>query len=543
MLGGGVAAGASQVDLESWSTYRTPHFSILSNAENERAVEIVTTLEQFRAAFSQWSPELELVSPVPTRILAFRDADSYTPFKTGRDGKGAQILGQFLGHRDGNFITLNADPRFLGGFGVVLHEYVHYLVQHNFPAVPRWLNEGLAEYYSTFRVDGDAALVGLGVERHVHWIRTHDDLRLADLLETTGRSGQVHPGDSDGDGDGVGRFYAVSWGLVHYLLSTGEDRGTQLADFLELAAAGEPPVAAFEQSFDLRLSDLEDDLEAYFLGPSLPAARVPLERLGSDFSVEIERTAPADLASTLGDLVVRQGQEARAEGFYNVALAYEPQHAEAHAGLAYVRDLQSRLAEAELLYQDALELGPADGRTYLLYGRHLLARMEEARREGDSIAAADHAAGARSAFRDGTRVAPEFAEISAMLGYSYLFTSGDPEAGIAPLEKARRLLPGRPDVVFHLLQLHLRLGDFDRARALAAGVLTRIGDEELVFKAREEIARAELLKAANEALADGRHEDGLRLLDDAIMATSDPEVRARLEVELRRIESRVERQR
>ena len=152
-------------------------------------------------------------------------------------------------------------------------------------------------------------------------------------------------------------------------------------------------------------------------------------------------------------------------------------------------------------------------------------------------------AAARSVFRDGTRVDPEFAEIFAMLGYSYLFTSGDPKAGIAPLEKARRLLPGRPDVVFHLLQLHLRLGDFDRARTLAAGVLTRIGDEELVFKAREEITRAELLKAANEALAEGRHEDGLRLLDDAIMATSDPEVRARLEVELRRIESRVERRR
>ena len=187
------------------------------------------------------------------------------------------------------------------------------------------------------------------------------------------------------------------------------------------------------------------------------------------------------------------------------------------------------------------ELGPADARTYLLYGRHLLARMEEARRQGDAVAAAEHAAAARAVFRDGTRVDPEFAEIFAMLGYSYLFTSGKPRAGIEPLEKARSLLPGRPDVVFHLMQLRLRLGEFDRARSLAGGVLARIGDEELLFKAREEIARAELLKAANEALSEGRHEEGIRLLDDAIMATSDPEVRARLEVELRRIESRLER--
>ena len=79
------------------------------------------------------------------------------------------------------------------------------------------------------------------------------------------------------------------------------------------------------------------------------------------------------------------------------------------------------------------------------------------------------------------------------------------------------------------------------ARRLTDGVLTRIGDDELVYKAREEIARAELLRAANEALAEGRHEEGIRLLDDAIMATSDPDVRARLESELRRIESRHER--
>ena len=270
---GSAGASASQVDLESWSTYRTPHFTILSNAADERAAEIAATLEQFRAAFSQWSPELELVSPVPTRILAFSDADSYAPFKSGRDSKRAQILGQFLGHRDGNFITLNADPQYLGGFGVVLHEYVHYLVQHNFPAVPRWFNEGLAEYYSTFLVDGEAAVIGGGVERHVHWIRTHDDLRLADLIATTGRTDPVHPSDE------VGQFYAVSWGLVHYLLSTEGDRGEQLADFLDRAALGEPPVAAFEEAFDLRIEDLEDDLEAYFLGATLPAARVPLERL------------------------------------------------------------------------------------------------------------------------------------------------------------------------------------------------------------------------------------------------------------------------
>ena len=529
------APAAAEIDFEAWSTYRTPHFTILSNADRDRALEIAAGLERFRAAFSQWSPELELNSPVPTRILAFRDADSYAPFKSGRESDRARILGQFLAHRDGNFITLDADRRYLGGFGVVLHEYVHYLVQHNFPGVPRWFNEGLAEYYSTFTVDGEAALIGVPVDRHLQWIKTHDDLRLADLLETTGQAAHLYNDEQ------VGHFYALSWGLVHYLLSNAGDRGSQLAEFLDLAAAGEPPGDAFEKAFDLRLTDLEDDLRRYYLAPELPVARVPLESLDAGLGVEVETTRAADLASVLGDLVARQGLETRAESFYSLALAYDPGHAEAHAGLAYVRDLQQRLEEAEILFRDALELGPSEARTFLLYGRHLLTRMQVARRQGDALKAGELAQAARATFRDAVRHDPDFAETRAMLGYAHLFLAGDPSAGVEPLETARRMLPGRADVVFHLLQLRLKLGEFDRARALLDGTLTRIADEEMVFRAREEIERAELLRAANEAMAEGRHEEGLRFLDDAISVTSDPDVRASLESELRRLEARLER--
>jgi tetratricopeptide (TPR) repeat protein len=471
---------------------------------------------------------------VPTRILAFRDEDAYAPFKSGHDRDDVKILGQFLGHRDGNFITLNADPRFLGGFGVVFHEYVHYFVQHNLPGVPRWFNEGLAEYYSTFVVDGDAAVIGLPVERHLGWIRSHDDLEIASLLESSAETGRSHSTEK------AGRFYAVSWGLVHYLFSKTTEHASQLADFFDRTARGEAPSSAFEMAFSIRIADLEERLREYFLGPSLPAARISLRDLEGAMTVEVVKTKPGDLLAILGDLLARQGLEQRAEVLYNLALDHDPDHAEAHAGLAFVRDLQSRFQEADELYLQALELGPEDARTYLLYGRHLLAQMPQVRADLGGESAAEVAEAARNAFSKAVDLAPDFAETHAMFGYTHLF-AGDARRGLPHLEVARELLPGRSEVVFHLVQLHLRLAEFDRARALVDGALARIADEEMLYRAREEIERAELIHEANRALRDGRPDEGLRLLDDAISVTSDPQVRAELERQLQILQQRLER--
>ena len=128
---------------EGWVEARTPHLTVLSDAGPERAAELAVRLERFRAIFARLAPDLELQSPAPTRVLAFSD---YETWKTVRDGGGVRVLGQFLSSPDGNFITLAADPEEGDALGVIQHEYVHHLVRHNFPRVPLWFNEGLAEY-------------------------------------------------------------------------------------------------------------------------------------------------------------------------------------------------------------------------------------------------------------------------------------------------------------------------------------------------------------------------------------------------------------
>src|SRR5271165_832280 len=45
-------------------------------------------------------------------------------------------------------------------FPTAVHEYVHLLIRHKELEFPVWLNEGLADLYSTLKPQGDKILVG-----------------------------------------------------------------------------------------------------------------------------------------------------------------------------------------------------------------------------------------------------------------------------------------------------------------------------------------------------------------------------------------------
>ncbi len=365
LLSAARAGEAATLDPEAWVVVATPHFVLYSDAGEERAQEIASSLETFRAVFARLAPELELRSPTPTRILAFRDADTFAPYKTLADQGEAKVLGQFLSYRDGNYLTVNSDPRYLGAFAVIFHEYVHYLVRYNFPQVPRWFNEGLAEYYSTFAVEGDGAVVGRPVERHVRWLAQNEP-GLREVLSRPQRLEETAEADRDG------RFYAVSWGLVHYLLSGGRAASEALAELLVPAAAGEDPVDIFERALGARLEEVERRLQTYLLAPRLPVAALPLGELPAIGAVEVRPASPAKVLATLGGLLTRIGRESAAERQVDLALRYDSRLPEALAELALLRDRQDRRAEASVLYREATTDNPDDARVWLLYGRHQL---------------------------------------------------------------------------------------------------------------------------------------------------------------------------
>jgi len=522
------AASASRgatFDPQGWVEARTSHFVLYSDAGRERAEEIATSLETFRSVFARLAPELELRSPTPTRILAFRDAESFAPYKTQADRGEARVLGQFLSYRDGNYLTVNSDPRYLGAFAVTFHEYVHYLVRFNFPQVPRWFNEGLAEYYSTFAVEGAAAVVGRPVGRHVRWL-AQNELGLREVLSRSQQLEETAAADRDG------RFYASSWGLVHYLLSGGRESSNALAELLLPAAPGEDPVDRFERALGARLEEVERRLQTYLLAPQLPVAALPVGELPAIGAVEVRSASPAKVLATLGGLLTRIGQESAAERQVDLALRYDSRLPEALAELAQLRDRQDRRTEASVLYREATADDPDDARVWLLYGRHQLDLLLGGGPDPEDADRVTQARSARDAFARAAEIDPDFAEVQALLGYSHLFGDLEAASGIPYLERAIDLLPGRGDLQVALVQLLLKDEQPKRARAVIETELVALGAPDLVDRAREEVERWELLRASDAALRTGSAQEAVDLFEAAVAMTTDLELRARMELHL-----------
>jgi tetratricopeptide (TPR) repeat protein len=234
------------------------------------------------------------------------------------------------------------------------------------------------------------------------------------------------------------------------------------------------------------------------------------------------------------------GREEQAARHAHEALNYEPESGDAYAALAYVRDRQQRLREAHELWSQALELVPRQASSYLLRGRHLLALAEGGGLIGDGSDRAQLAGDARWALKAATEIDPSYGEAWKMLGVSHLLPGGEPAEGIQALERARGLLPGRGDVLLHLVQLYVRDDRDDEAIALVEGELRRVATPEEVAAAHEEIERWQLVRSANQALEAGDVEAGIALFDRAISVTSDPELRSQMKESLADLRTRLE---
>jgi hypothetical protein len=146
------------------------------------------------------------------------------------------------------------------------HETFHaYLDDYVYPektsAVPRWLNEGLAQIFEaglleadTLRIDAPAAdrLARLQAD-----LRGPQPLRLADLLLADQKAFLVPHSDSVQTSQ---QHYLYSWGLAWYLTFDQSLLGTKTLDrYVALDSSQLEPIPRFEQLVGQSLSDFESN--------------------------------------------------------------------------------------------------------------------------------------------------------------------------------------------------------------------------------------------------------------------------------------------
>ncbi|QFT77140.1 hypothetical protein [Erythrobacter sp. THAF29] len=245
----------------AWYEASSDHFVIYADDDEDEIRIFAENLERYHSAMERFTGR-DLPKPSPSNRI--------TVYAVGSAGKVRQLAGStgvvgFYLPRSSGSVAYVQDIRNKEGLAdlstkVLLHEYAHHFLSYTDRfAMPLWMNEGAAEFFSAafFAPDGS---VYLGVPSSfrdftIFW-KEEEMTSVRELLDLDwdrlkGRNAKDKQS-----------FYGRSWILYHYL-STAEDRSGQLREYWLQVLRGTPSLEAAQATFG-DLGVLERQLNRHF---------------------------------------------------------------------------------------------------------------------------------------------------------------------------------------------------------------------------------------------------------------------------------------
>lgn len=245
---------------DQWNKIQSRNFLIVGDVGHARLSYIARTLEQFRLASSRTAPDRPLTAKQPLTIVVLGGTGIFD-YGPGRSGN---VAGYYQPTDNHDYIVM-ASTHFGGyDFRTILHEYQHLIVRATGVTLPGWANEGLADFYSTFRESkgGKRYEIGRLVQEHLATLENNGIVPLEKFFTEDGRSLRME------EVFRVGNYYAQSWALIHFFQFGNDGKWSdKLPPFLEALASGEAPRAAFERTVGVSLDTFESALKIYLTQP------------------------------------------------------------------------------------------------------------------------------------------------------------------------------------------------------------------------------------------------------------------------------------
>ncbi len=445
-----------------WITMQNENFRVYSSAGERDTRDALDNLERVRGFFIQFTGAAPQ-KPVPISVVIFGSEKEFQPYKVNEFA-----IAYYSGQSDRDFIVIGK----LGNESaqIATHEYTHLVMKHAGYVLPPWLNEGMAELFSTLKPIGGSTEFGNIIPGRLQALNLEPWAPLEAIL-TADRNSPYY-----NESKRAGNLYNQSWALVHMLMTSTEYRA-KFWDVLKLVQDGVPSVQALEKVYGMPLPKLESTLKAYVSGDGFRRLITKIKLEG----IEKLPSQPADMF---------QVRTIQAELLMNL------------------RDKQSEAKARfeELTREDAKQPAPWSSLGYLAW------------RDGKTDLAIDNFA---KSFELGNRNA------KLLLDYARLAYRSKPEGSIAAYNALIELEPKNVDHRLDLTGLHMNQRNYPEALA-AAKTITSVKtveqrDRLLYMRAfaamqtgdREDArARAEELKRVSTSPEFGtRADDILRFLN------------------------------
>jgi hypothetical protein len=338
----GLLTGASSAADPRWIRIQSPNFEMYSTGSESNARDTLRQFEQVRAFFVGTLPTKD-EKPLPVRIIAFNSLKEYEPYRLNQFATAYYYPGA---ERD--MIVMSHGG--IENFPVAIHEYVHLVMQHAGVTAPPWLDEGLAEFYSTLHQLGSKVVIGDIIPARLAEIRREKWVPLSVILAADRDSPYYNEKNK------AGSLYNEGWALTHMLSLSGEYR-PQWSRFVRAILDGQDSADALTATYGKPLAAIEADLQNYVRGNRFLAGTFDgkLETINLQFSAE---TAPAfDVKLMLLDLAGRPGMEGEAQLQLEKLSAEEPSRPEPYVQLGYLAWRRGGNIEAEKQFEKAFALG------------------------------------------------------------------------------------------------------------------------------------------------------------------------------------------
>src|SRR5205823_8284603 len=134
------------------------HFTVITDAGEKKGREVAFRFEQMRSVFAGLLGKDRLNQSVPLTILALKNDKAYYQVAPLKNGQPIDVSGFFVGGEDQDFIVLNVFEE--ESWRSVAHDFALMLLNFNYPPAQGWFDEGLAEYFSSIRLDDKQVEIG-----------------------------------------------------------------------------------------------------------------------------------------------------------------------------------------------------------------------------------------------------------------------------------------------------------------------------------------------------------------------------------------------
>jgi len=431
-------------DTPTWIYVESSNFQLLTDGGERSGHKTLNHFEQVRAFFRQTlGPNL---SPLPVRILQFSSERSYKNYRPSETA-----VAYYLSGADRDIIVMG--PAASGDMTVAVHEYVHLLIRHSGLTIPLWLNEGIAEVYSTLTPVSGKMQVGSPPPGRAAALSSRAWMPLKLLF------GMTTDSDEYGNRDHAGQFYAQSWALTHMALLDNSMRA-RFPDFLKSVSEGTDTIDAFQKVYGLSPLELEDKLERYLSMPTINAVRFDVQMPPKGPALPARAAERYEYELPMAHIEASQGKlDLAIERCDRMRQAF-PSRPEPHEALAFIklRGRDTTQAAAELAA--ALEMGSTSRAAVLYFLR---------------MAPPDHASRQAAEAAAGKLIDANPGDLEARLALARSRLSARQATQARALLAPVRSIPKRDAAEFFRLLAFAALGEGDTREAM--GAARRLKDE------------------------------------------------------------------